>query len=69
MTFDPPEAQLPEQACCFCGDVATAPVRLTGEWTGHAGDEQSQSWVTHRSCLMQALTDQARRAGGPLFEL
>ena len=66
--FDQPDGEESEGECCFCGDSADSPVELAARWL-QDGQEKLDVWFCHRSCLMQALGEQTRKAGGPLYQL
>ena len=55
--------------CCFCGESVEHAdpkhIRLTVRWAD-AGDERSQSWDAHQSCLTERMHSSARTTG-PLF--
>jgi hypothetical protein len=56
--------------CCFCGrEVVEADadsVEVVVRWVGGAGDERSQGWSAHRTCLAGRMHESVRGVG-PFF--
>jgi hypothetical protein len=53
-------------ACCLCGEKRGDDlVTLRANWP-EDDKEQWQAWGAHRACLIAAMCDEARNAGGPL---
>lgn len=64
--FDMTDAEI-AFTCCFCQrEQEDDPITLVAEWE-EDGDEYWQAWGAHRACLVAALGDEARNAGGPLM--
>ena len=55
--------------CCFCGQgiehTDTERIRIDARWEG-GGTERRQSWIAHRTCLLERMHE-AVTGQGPFF--